>query len=150
MSGETDVTANYNLTTKTPGTLDIVAASDANNYVTLTTTDVVETYDGTTYTAGTASAEDKVNGKAVKVEYQKADGTWTTNPAEITATNVADSMTVNVRASVPGVYTGYVTGTQALTINQRVVTVTGDGWTEEQPYTGTKYSKDTYTFDNVV
>ena len=59
-------------------------------------------------------------------------------------------MTVNVRASVPGVYTGYGTGSQVLTINARTVTVTGDGWAEDQLYTGNTYSKDTYTFSNVV
>ena len=73
-----DSTGNYNLTTKTPGTLTIVK-SDIAQYVTLTPTDVEKTYDGNTYTAGTARATDS-NGKTVKIEYQKADGTWTENP----------------------------------------------------------------------
>ena len=110
MKGETDTTANYKLTDKTPGTLTITK-SDIAQYVTLTPTDVEKTYDGTTYTAGTARATDS-NGKTVKIEYQKADGTWTENPADITATNVADSIaTINVRASVEESYEGYVTGT---------------------------------------
>ena len=69
MSGDTDVTANYKLTTKTPGKLDIVA-SDIKEYVTLTPVDVVKTYDGTTYTAGTATAVD-ANGKEVKVQRKR-------------------------------------------------------------------------------
>ena len=124
--------------------------SEIAQYVTLTPTDVEKTYDGTTYTAGTARATDK-NGKTVKIEYQKADGNWTENPADITATNVADSIAViNVRASVADSYEGYVTGTQKLVINKRDVTVTGDGWSSDQPYTGQKYEKDTYSFEGIV
>ena len=38
----------------------------------------------------------------------------------------------------------------ALTIEPRKVVVTGDGWDEEQPYTGEEYAKDTYKFENIV
>ena len=55
-----------------------------------------------------------------------------------------------VRASVASSYEGYVTGTQKLVINPREVTVTGDGWSSEQPYTGSEYKKTTYRFDNVA
>ena len=75
MSGETDVTANYTLTTKTPGTL-IITKSEIAQYVTLTPVDVVKTYDGTTYTAGVATAVD-ANGKTVKVEYSVNGTDWT-------------------------------------------------------------------------
>ena len=118
--------------------------------MTLVPTDVEKTYDGTTYAAGTATATDS-NGNTVKIEYQKADGNWTEDPSEITATNVADSISeINVRASVEGSYEGFVTGTQKLVIKKREVTVAGDGWSSEQPYTGSEYKKNTYTFDNVV
>ena len=67
-------------------------------------------------------ATDK-NGKTAKVEYSVDGEKWTENPAEITATNVSDSVTVKVRASVPGTYTGYVEGTQELEITARPVTI---------------------------
>ena len=148
MAGENDVTGNYTLTTKTPGTLNIVKSAIAD-YVTLTPADVEKTYDGTTYTAGTAVANDK-NGKTVKIEYSVDGENWTEVPTSIEATNVDDSVTVNVRASVESSYEGYVTGTQVLTISQREVTVTGAGWADDQPYTGTEYSTSDYAFDNVV
>ena len=131
-----------------PGKLTITK-SEIAKYVTLTPADVVKTYDGTAYTAGVATATDS-NGKDVKVEYSVDGENWTTDPTSITATAVADSVTVQVRASVESSYQGYVTGTQKLTINEREVTVAGDGWASEQPYTGTEYSKDTYTFGNVA
>ena len=120
-----------------------------DEHVTLTPADVIKTYDGTTYTAGTATAVDDA-GNPVVIEYSTDGTTWVTDPSTITATNVADSKVISVRASVPGVYEGYVTATQQLTIQPREVTVTGDGWTGDQPYTGNEYSKTTYTFDNVV
>ena len=55
-----------------------------------------------------------------------------------------DSVTVNVRVSSEGNYDGYVTGTEKLTITARPITITGDGWTSDQPYTGSEYRKDTY------
>lgn len=117
MAGADDVTANYTLKTKTPGSLDITK-SEIAQYVTLTPVDVVETYDGAAHAAGVATAAD-ANGKAVKVEYSVNGTDWTTDPASITATAVADSVTVNVRASVESSYEGYVTGTQKLTITAK-------------------------------
>ena len=105
------------------GQLEITPA-DINDYVTLNTTDVEETYDGKPHVAGTATATDK-NGNELKIEYQKTDGSWTENPADITAKNVADSTTVNVRVSATnGNYTGYVYGSENLTINKRTVKLT--------------------------
>ena len=85
--GAKDVTANYTVT-KTPGTLTITKAEIAK-YVTLTPADVTKVYDGNAYAAGTATAAD-TNGNDLKIEYQKADGTWTENPTEITASNVSE------------------------------------------------------------
>ena len=117
----TDATANYAVE-YAPGTLFITTAGIAGN-VTITPADVVETYDGEAHAAGTASASD-ANGNDVLVEYQRADGSWTDDPADVTATDVADSATVRVRASVPGVYEGYVYAEQLLTITPRPVEVT--------------------------
>ena len=116
-----DATANYSVE-YAPGTLFITTAGIAGN-VTITPADVVETYDGTAHAAGTAAAAD-ANGNDVLVEYQKADGTWTADPAGVTATDVADSLTVQVRASVPGVYEGYVFAEQLLRVTPRPVEVT--------------------------
>ena len=142
--GAEDVTANYTVT-KTPGKLNITKAEIAQ-YVTLTPVNVTKVYDGNTYAAGTATATDE-NGNDLKIEYQKADGSWTENPSEITATDVADSTTVNVRVSSEGNYNGYVNGTEKLTITARPITITGDGWLSDQPYTGSEYQKTTYTVE---
>mgnify|MGYP000441212139 CR=1 FL=1 len=139
MKGDVDVTANYN-PTKTPGTLAITKAEIAK-YVTLTPADVTKVYDGNAYAAGTATAAD-TNGNDLKIEYQKANGSWTEDPSEITATEVKDSKTVNIRVSSEGNYDGYVTGTEKLTITARPITITGDGWESSQPYTGSEYKKD--------
>ena len=144
MKDDVDVTANYN-PTKTPGTLTITKAEIAK-YVTLTPADVTKVYDGNAYAAGTATAAD-TNGNDLKIEYQKADGSWTEDPSEITATEVKDSVTVNVRVSSEGNYDGYVTGTEKLTITARPITITGDGWTSDQPYTGSEYKKTGYTVE---
>ena len=115
-----DATANYSVK-YAPGALFITTAGIAGN-VTITPADVVETYDGTAHVAGTAAAAD-ANGNDVLVEYQAADGTWTADPADVTATDVADSLTVKVRASVPGVYEGYVYAEQLLSVTPRPVEV---------------------------
>ena len=128
MNGEADVTANYNLTTKTPGTLNIVK-SDIKDYVTLTPADAEKTYDGTALEAAKATATDK-NGKTVKVEYSIDGNTWTEDPATLTATNVADSKTIQVRASVESAYNGYVTAEQKLAIIPADVIVTAGNATK--------------------
>ena len=72
------------------------------DFITLTPTDVTEVYNGEAHAAGTAKVAGKAEGADIsdlKIEYQKADGTWTENPAEITATNVSDSKTVKVRVA---------------------------------------------------
>ena len=107
--------------TLTPGRLTI-ATSDVADYVTLSGAPASKVYDGEPIAAGAAAAADS-NGHSVKVEYQKADGSWTEDPAEITATAVADSTTVSVRASVPGYYDGYVEATEALTVTKRAAVV---------------------------
>ena len=105
---------------------------DIIDYVTLTTKDVTETYNGQSHAAGEATAvakADKENeiGK-LTVEYQKADGKWTTNREEITAKDVSDSKTVNVRVSSDDCL-GYVTGTEKLTITPATLTVKTEGAT---------------------
>ena len=101
------------------------------DFITLTPTDVTEVYNGKAHAAGTATVSGKKvesNLDGVKIEYQKADGTWTENPAEITATNVSDSKTVKVRVSSEGKYTGTLTVEEKLTITRRPVTVTANSY----------------------
>lgn len=141
-----DVTRNYTLE-EVPGSLTIVKGQIA--YVTLSTTDVVKEYDGNTYEAGIAIATDE-NGHEAKVEYSIDGENWIDDPTQITATDVADSVDIRVRASVESVYEGYIYGTQKLVIEPRKVIATGDGWNEEQPYTGEEYAKDTYSFENLA
>ncbi len=93
----------------------VVTVAPVAKHVKLTGTSVNVVYDGASHAAGAATATDD-NGHDVLVEYQKADGTWTENPAEITATNVADSTRINIRASVPDHYHDYVYATENLTI----------------------------------
>ena len=142
--GAKNVTDNYTVT-KTPGTLTISKA-EINQYVTLNPRDVEEVYDGTAHEAGVATATDS-NGNELKIEYS-VDGTnWTTDPGTITATEVKDSVTVNVRVSSEGNYDGYVTGTEKLTITKRPITITGSGWDTDQVYTGKEYKKTEYTVE---
>ena len=116
------------------------------DYVTLTTKDVTETYNGQSHAAGEATAvanagkEDEVG--EITVEYQKIDGEWTTNREEITARDVSDSKTVNVRVSSDDCV-GYVTGTESLTITKRAVTLTSEGGTKS--YDGTPLTNDQVT-----
>ncbi|MDO4848625.1 MAG: SHIRT domain-containing protein [Coriobacteriia bacterium] len=109
------------------------ASDNASDHIVLTGKDASKVYDGAALAAGTATAKDD-NGYAVTVEYQKADGTWTTNPTDITAINVSDTKTVNVRAFVDGHYTGYVTTTQSLTVTKRSVVLTSAS--AEKTYNG--------------
>ncbi len=144
-ANDQDVTANYEVA-KEAGTLT-VTKSAITGYVTLTAAPVSAVYDGKAHAAGTATATDK-NGHAVKVEYWKADGTWTENPAEITATTVADSTTVNIRASVPDYYEGYVYAAEALSIDKRPVGFTGESATKR--YTGSELEITGITAENLV
>ena len=97
-------------------------------FLTLVPKDVSKPYDGTELQAGTAKVTGKVEGAdtaGVKIEYSLNGRDWTTNPSEITATNVSDSKTVQVRATSEK-YTGELTGTEELTITPKPVTVTAN------------------------
>ena len=111
--------------------------ANINEHLELKPDDVIATYDGNAHVAGTATVtDDDVVG--IKIEYQKADGSWTTDPSEITATNVSDSKTVNIRVTSEK-YTGELTGTEELKITQRLVTLTSE--TASKAYDGTALTK---------
>ena len=95
------------------------------DFISLTPTDAERVYNGEPLAAGTAKVSAKkveANLDGVKIEYQKADKTWTDNPAEITATNVADSTTVKVRVTSEK-YTGKLEDTEKLTITKRPIEI---------------------------
>ena len=97
------------------------AKANINDLLKLIPDDVTTPYDGNAHAAGIAT----VTGNdiaSIKIEYQKADGSWTTNPSEITATNVSESKIVNVRVTSEK-YTGELTGTEKLTITPATLTV---------------------------
>ena len=122
------------------GWLEITPAS-IEQYATLTPQNVSKYYDGTPLAAGTATAADS-NGGELLVEYSVDGETWVTDPASITALNVSDSKTLQVRASGSN-YAGYLTGTQKVTINRRPVTLTSA--TAEKVYDGTPLTDGTVT-----
>ena len=99
---------------------------DIKDYVTLNTQDVTKEYDGQSHAAGEATAVAKTGKEnevgTLTVEYQKADKSWTTNREEITAKDVSDSKTVNVRVTSNDLV-GELTGTEKLTITKRDVTL---------------------------
>ena len=99
-------------------------------FLTLVPKDVSKPYDRTELQAGTAKVTGKVEGAdtaSVKIEYSLNGKDWTTNPSEVTATNVSDSKTVQVRATSEK-YTGELTGTEELTITPKPVTVTANSY----------------------
>ena len=99
-------------------------------FLTLVPKDVSKPYDGTELQAGTAKVTGKVEGAdtaSVKIEYSLNGKDWTTNPSEVTATNVSDSKTVQVRATSEK-YTSELTGTEELTITPKPVTVTANSY----------------------
>ncbi|MGN0084116.1 MAG: MBG domain-containing protein [Atopobiaceae bacterium] len=128
--------SNYTVSATT-GMLE-VTKGDISKYVTLTPSDVTVTYDGEAHTAGTATATD-TNGNALTIEYSTDGKTWTENPADIAATNVLDSTTVQIRVSA-GNYEGYLTGTEQLTIKKAPVTITTGA--AEKAYDGTPLTDD--------
>ncbi len=105
------------------GELTINKAS-ANKGIKLTARDASKKYDGQPLEAAAATAEAKVSGNAVKVEYSVDGENWTEDSSTITATNVADSETVYVRASSKN-YEGYATAKAKLEVTKRSVKLVG-------------------------
>ena len=136
---------NYNIT-KRYGSL-AVSTGDISKYVTLKTTDVEETYNGGNHVAGEATATD-ANGNNLVIEYQKADGNWTTDRNEVYAVNVGEYGIVNVRVSSPANYGegNYVTGTEKLVVEPVDIELTAKS--DNQPYNGTALTNNGYDITN--
>ena len=115
------------------GELNITKAPAEGN-IALATSDASRTYDGTPLTAAKATATVGF-GNTAKVEYSLDGQAWTESLDEITATNVLDSVTVQVRASSEANYDGYVYATEQLTITPACVIITTPS--KDKVYDGT-------------
>ena len=124
---------------------------DIKDYVTLNTQNVTEEYNGKPHAAGEATAVPKTGKEnevgTLKVEYQKANGDWTTNHEDITAKDVSDSKTVNVRVTSNDLV-GELTGTEDLTITKKAVTLTSAS--DSKTYDGTPLTNDSVTAEGFV
>ena len=124
---------NYTHGTDQIGILKVNKAKAEGN-ITLSGTDAEKTYDGAALTANKATASD-AHGNAMKVEYSLDGANWTEDASSITATDAADSATVQLRASSEANYEGYVYATEKLTVNKRSVKLTGAS--DSKVYDGT-------------
>ena len=121
------------------GTLTITGGQIDADGVTWYTSDVKKMYDGTPLSANRASARDK-HGNALTVEYSLDGKTWVNDPAAITATNVSDSATVQLRATGSNYAEGqYATSSERVDVTMRPVSLTSAGATKV--YDGTPLTK---------
>ena len=121
------------------GTLTIEGGQIDANGVTWYTSDVEKMYDGTPLSANRASARDK-HGNALTVEYSLDGKTWVDDPAAITATNVSDSATVQLRATGSNYAEGqYATSSEKVGVTMRFVTLTSKG--ANKKYDGTPLTR---------
>ena len=97
-----------------------VAAAKAEGKIALSGVSVSKVYDGKPLAANAASATVPTQ-DAVTIEYSLDGESWTTDPGSLTATDVADSAMVQLRAFSPANYEGYVYGSQQLSITKRAV-----------------------------
>ena len=101
------------------GSLEVTAAK-AEGKISLSGSSASKVYDGKPLAAKAASAAVPTQ-DAVTIEYSLDGENWTTDPGSLAATDVADSATVQLRASSPGNYEGYVYGSQQLSVTKRAV-----------------------------
>lgn len=140
---------NYTIN-ETIGKLSITAKDlSVEDLVSVSMSPASKKYDGTPLNANRAvvSAKDMPR-YTFKVEYQKADGSWTENVDDITATNVSDTRNVAVRVSDPsGNFAGekVVTFEKALEITKRFVVLVSES--QEFKYDGTEHSHQVVNVD---
>ncbi len=112
---------NYVHGADTIGSLEVTAAK-AEGKISLSGSSASKVYDGKPFAAKAASAAVPTQ-DALTIEYSLDGENWTTDPGSLTATDVADSATVQLRASSPGNYEGYVYGSQQLSVTKRAVSL---------------------------
>ena len=115
---------NYVHGADTIGSLEVTAAK-AEGKISLSGSSASKVYDGKPLAAKAASAAVPTQ-DAVTIEYSLDGENWTTDPGSLTATDVADSATVQLRASSLGNYEGYVYGSQQLSVTKRAVDLKSD------------------------
>ena len=116
---------NYVHGADTIGSLEVTPAK-AEGKISLTGSSASKVYDGKPLAAKAASAAVPTQ-DAVTIEYSLDGQNWTTDPGSLAATDVADSATVQLRASSLGNYEGYVYGSQQLSVTKRAVNLKSDG-----------------------
>ena len=99
-----------------------VAAAKAEGKIALSGSSASKVYDGKPLAAKAATAAVPTQ-DAVTIEYSLDGENWTTDPGSLAATDVADSATVQLRASSLGNYEGYVYGSQQLSVTKRAVSL---------------------------
>ena len=102
-----------------------VAAAKAEGKISLSGSSASKVYDGKPLAAKAATATIPTQ-DAVTIEYSLDGENWTTDPGSLTATDAADSATVQLRASSLGNYEGYVYGSQQLSVTKRTVNLKSD------------------------
>ena len=110
---------NYVHGADTIGSLEVTAAK-AEGKISLSGSSASKVYDGKPLAAKAATATVPTQ-DAVTIEYSLDGENWTTDPGSLAATDVADSATVQLRASSLGNYEGYVYGSQQLSVTKRAV-----------------------------
>ena len=110
---------NYVHGADTIGSLEVTAAK-AEGKISLSGSSASKVYDGKPLAAKAAIATVPTQ-DAVTIEYSLDGENWTTDPGSLAATDVADSATVQLRASSLGNYDGYVYGSQQLSVTKRAV-----------------------------
>ncbi len=115
---------NYVHGADTIGSLEVTPAK-AEGRISLTGSSASKVYDGKPLAAKAASAAVPTQ-DAVTIEYSLDGQNWTTDPGSLAATDVADSATVQLRASSLGNYEGYVYGSQQLSVTKRAVNLKSD------------------------
>ncbi|MDO5791103.1 MAG: hypothetical protein Q4Q41_00880 [Coriobacteriia bacterium] len=128
---------NYVHGADTIGSLE-VAAAKAEGKISLSGSSASKVYDGKPLAAKAASAAVPTQ-DAVTIEYSLDGENWTTDPGSLTATDVADSATVQLRASSLGNYEGYVYGSQQLSVTKRAVDLKSDS--ASKVYDGTALTR---------
>ena len=112
---------NYVHGADTIGSLEVTAAK-AEGKISLSGSSASKVYDGKPLAAKAATAAVPTQ-DAVTIEYSLDGENWTTDPGSLAATDVADSATVQLRASSLGNYEGYVYGSRQLSVTKRAVSL---------------------------
>ena len=128
------------------GYLSITKAS-AEDGIALSVEDASKVYDGKALVLVAAEATVKF-GNGVKVEYSTDGENWTETVSEIVATNVKDSVNVQVRASSSANYDGYAYASARLEVMPAELEVTTES--AEKTYDGRPLTSNTLKIEGLI